>query len=273
MTMDRNPDTALDAPAMKFIRQLALQTVEPEFLEVGQPCDQLIYFNPLREQMETFDLGPPHRDYQLHNVRDFADAINHFDDDGKAMVFVGDDECVCLLDEKADRRHCLRLPLLPSRPFKLLMGLELTERSMRQRELVDMLRIHFGGHLTPDNVLSRLRNLKINKKEDGTVNISTGGESFSRRLEAEISGDGEPLPDNFGISLQVFERYDAISTVNCALSPNLADSTFKVVPLAGEVERVRGSILQMIIGDLRGLLGDVSIFHGVPRFETWKPRS
>lgn len=281
---NEDSQTQLDASAIEAVRKLTIDSLQPTLLNIGQSPDTAIIFNPARGVIEQCVIPPAARNYELHSIESFCKAATHFNtiaddaDKSGAVVFVGVDECHCILRESDKRNGRLFFAMrhTPAWQSLKLWSYRPDIAGKSQREFVEVLRTYFSDGVDPANLLNRIRTLKITKAESGEATIKVGTESFNRTLEHSIVGDGEAFPDYVTVQVRIYENVTlAPVSVKCALGINLADSRISMVPLPGVIADLelaaRSAITKRVIDGIKESGGseNIPVFDGDPAFKVF----
>lgn len=169
-----------------------------------------------------------------------------------------------------DGRDRATLALAKSEPFALLEHWAKNRTAMPQADLIRELRIKLAGCLGPaGNLLDLLRVVRFKTGSDTVAEIDRGRSSIGRQLQSEVTGT-DRLPEVVAFSVPVFATPSVAgirSVVQCALDPDAATGTFRVIPLPGQLEAATeyaagevGAIIRDLIGDAEG----IPVYHGRP---------
>jgi hypothetical protein len=175
---------------------------------------------------------------------------------------------VLLLD--ATRRNRVTYPLTVSDQINAFTAMKGT--AYTQKDLIFLLRTTFRDCLgLAGDIIPILRTVKFKDHLSGESNIGHGKASIGKSLMTEITGTGN-LPEYVVLSVPVFAQagVQAVrATVECALEPDAATQTFRLIPLPGAIERAIGDGEQQVAAKLHGLLDErkangVGVFMGKP---------
>ncbi len=238
----------------------------------GEPSH--VYYLRERTMVRRVEAAPAiigHAASTLETLADkAADTVTGDEDAGEsdAQVWVDRTGVVLLLD--AERRNKVTLALSLSEQITRLQSVGSINYS--QRELILLLRTTFKDALSQSgDLIPILRKVKFTASQNGESEVKHGGTSLGKTLLAEIHGTGA-VPEYVTFSVPVFAQAGVRSVraqVECALEPDAATQTFKLIPVAGAIEKAIGDGEKDIAEKLRGLLeerkaGGVSVFMGRP---------
>jgi hypothetical protein len=177
-----------------------------------------------------------------------------------AQVWVDRSGVVLLLDgERRDKVTFVKLA-------------NIADKSFTQKDFVFTLRTTFRDCLTlAGDLLPIVRKVKFNATQSGESEVKHGSSSIGKSLTAEITGTSA-LPEYVSIALPVFAQAGVRhvrSVVSCALEPDAATCTFRLVALPGQIEAAVGDGENQVRATLLGLLAErkaigVSVFMGRP---------
>lgn len=201
-----------------------------------------------------------------------ADAVK---DEGHAegepsdvQVWVDRTGVVLLLDAK--RRNRVGYSLSYSEQIHKLTGI--SNAAMSQKDIIFILRTTYRDCLgLAGDLIPILRTVKFNAAEEGQQTIQHGKSSLGKAITAEITGT-QNLPEYVTLSVPVFAQagvQSVRSVVECALEPDAATKTFRLIPLPGAIERAIGDGEKQVAAKLHGLLDErkvngVGVFMGRP---------
>lgn len=199
-----------------------------------------------------------------------ADTVTGDEEPGEAdsQIWVDRTGVVLLLD--GDRRDKVTFTLSLSEQIQKLTTIGQT--SYTQKDFVFLLRTTFRDCLgLAGDLLPIVRKVKFNATQGGESEVKHGSVSLGKTLTAELTGTGT-LPEYVTLALPVFAQagVQAVrSMVQCALEPDAATCTFRLVPLPGQIEAAIGDGENQVRARLLGLLeermeGGVSVFMGKP---------
>lgn len=226
----------------------------------------------------TVEVPPADRHYKafgLDSIVDMAGYGKNTDKRERQVVLVSPQAVTLVYDER-DRSEFAAFQLQLSEAFVRVGALELDAKEdhngdswMTQREVLELLRVDLTGRVEPLDLIASLRQLKMTSGSTGESTIQTGKESIGKSVMAEISGVSR-IPEDVHIFLEVYHNVHLggkliHDTVQCDLSTNMADQTFRVRPKAGELVRVQLSAMESIRAYLKNQLkseelGEVPVF-------------
>lgn len=188
--------------------------------------------------------------------------------EAKSQIWVDRSGVVLLLD--GNRRDKVTFNLSLSQ--QLLKLDQIADKAFTQKDFVFLLRTTFRDCLTSaGDLLPIIRKVKFNATQSGESEVKHGSSSIGKSLTAEITGTGT-LPEYVNLALPVFSQagvQSVRSVVSCALEPDAATCTFRLVALPGQIEQAIGDGENQVRAKLLGLLGErkaggVSVFMGRP---------
>jgi len=238
------------AEAIEAIRNMACQetaTLEKQFVTAPPSEPSHVYFQRGADGLiERKVAGVEERNYTTYRMKDFVTAVLKLPSP-KPAVFVGEERVTAILDETGDRRDRVVMPLTYTGQFAALKGLAAQRLCMGQDTFIDFLRIELAGCVSAD-VSGIFRQLKFTNNSNGESSYETGRQQISRSVLREIAagtdehGDPRSIPDEININLLVYEQTwgDAIKwNVACAVVIDFDKGKFTLIPLAGELNKVR----------------------------------
>jgi hypothetical protein len=195
-----------------------------------------------------------------HTAADLS-AVVEFAADG-SEIWYSREKVVCVIDRDS-RRESVTLTLELSPQLKELQKLEANPRNLDQRQIVYLLRTTFRRCLgRAGNLLDVLRSIRFNSQAAGEGVVQHGKASIGKTLKQEITGT-DNLPEYFVLEVPVFTNASLaqVFPVECALEPDAATQSFKIIPLPNEIEGAVAGGERMIAQLLSAALGDEAMQH------------
>lgn len=157
------------------------------------------------------------------------------------------------------RREYVSLTLNQSDQLNRLASLEAAVSKLKQKPMLDMLRIDLAGTLSREpDLIMRIREVKWKTTESGESASGQGRASIGKRIEAEVSNLAD-MKDKVFFDVPVFEGFHWRAEVPCAFDVNPEDQTFTIRPLAGAIEHAIREGEEQIQVALLGLLQAVDL--------------
>lgn len=240
--------------------------VEPKIFNLDQEKDDtyaIITPGPSGQpnKIEIRTAGPDWHHEQLADPKQLAEFITSMEsrdvDPAKGAAYIGTEAVMYVFDFE-DRRHRATCPLRVSDPWKWLAQ---SQKPLSQREIIRELRIRFDGCLPRDSdLIALLRNIRW--KSDGTMdaNIQKGKEALGRQIMREVTGVAD-FPEEFSLTLNVFENVKQPVTVRVALEILTDAEKFEVIPFPNQIAAGMDETLAWLQSDLAQT--------GVPTFIGW----
>lgn len=198
---------------------------------------------------------PPRR-YEASSVEGLKSQLDAF----KVVdwtVFIGSGSVVAVMDEDDDRQDRITLPLLRTESFVQLSDARSCLSDKDQKEMEWKLRSTFAGRVQPATFAPTIRQLKWKSDKKGASDVSHGRETVDLSVEQELSGiESDGFPEVVTIQTPVYEEIalmgqDVLFGIQCAVRVNVADRTFTLKPLEGEVGRAENHALELIATEVR----------------------
>lgn len=209
----------------------------------------------LKDAIEVKVAGPLWHNEQLatpDNLVAFIGERTAASEDGptkatsKGTVYVGPTGVTYVFDFE-DRRDRASVPLKTSKPWDWLVQADAGKvNAMTQRDLIRLLRITFGGAFPAgSNLLSVIRNINFTNNATAEANIQHGNHTLGKNTLNQVRGVND-IPEDFAVSIQVFENFDFPVTVQCALEIYPDVQKFEVVPFPNQLQRALNTTLETI---------------------------
>lgn len=246
--------------ALEFIRGQFTRAEAARLLSI--PGDGRKAFVDQAGTVTPYDVTPPLRTHRVDSVDDMVAAAKTWK--AKPVLWISG-EAVVLITDDGDRRDKVTLPLVKSSQFARIIALGV-DPELEQAELLRTLRVDLSGAINRGDVIATVRKLKWRTGASGTSEITHGGESMGRQIEAEVTGAGD-IPESLVVSCPIYRNpgeRDYTFTIGMDLEIVPQDQTFRLRPMPDEIERVTEAALAGIRERLETALGDVAIFYGTP---------
>lgn len=175
------------------------------------------------------------------------DLVPHY---GQARAFVGEQSVAVVLDERGEAIDTLRMELHKAEGFKALDNGALHD--IGQGQLLWVLRSLFPDAVAPAEFLPTLRSLRFKQSSDGKSDVSQGRETRDLAVERALLTDaGGEIAEQIVLSTPVFvqlaaEKERPVFEVACAVRVDVAERTFTIKPLEGELLRATTEALDWI---------------------------
>lgn len=163
-----------------------------------------------------------------------------------------------------DRTHIAYYKLIGNTGFRWLekaffeSGIELD-----QDELDWLIRSKFSGKINPLGFHAAIKALKFKSGTSGSRNISQGSETVDLEIESEIVGiNQEDLSEQIAIETTVFDDEllaNSSITVSVAVRINLAEKTFTLLPVDGEINAAYSIAMNTIAEHINENTGDQTL--------------
>ena len=248
----------------------AIQHIEDLCRAAGEmvfstPVEPEAYFMRGKDGLLVKHAAPlPLRSYAAFTLPDLADQVKHFGADGNNVVFVGNGAVTAILDEDKRRREQVRFGLTKTSEFETLKHQRSSRPGHTQKEFINLLRVELAG-CAPPQLIASVRNLKFSRSSDGQSHVGTGKESVSSEVKRSLLTEGgDPLPDEVAITVNVYEEWRSKSgEIRCSLDVDIDEAELRLIPMAGELERLQRETDTAIAEVLRQELGDIAaVFLG-----------
>ena len=236
---------------------LARESREP-FLLKTQPDSRKLYYCH-DGHLKSVDRAPDPISHVVETTLDLATLAN--ESDNEAMIFVGPDVVVCLLDRE-DRRDHVKMPLVRSDVFvsasKGFNG--------KPKDAVKWLRAKLGMEPTPDNVVGRLSVVDFKTLKTERSAAVHGASTTGHSVESEVE-QREQIPNRFELNTVVFMNPDLRKEVTLPmlveLDPELG--SVSIMPAADALGRALIEARTGVVGTLRGHTNEaIRIVVGAP---------
>lgn len=244
--------------AIQYVVDEARKSAEVKIIQPLAEPENVYYLQAPGGALNKVTAAPPLRRHvalDLTAVAEFAESHS-----GTAEVWFSREKVVCVLD-RSDARESVTLALEFSPQLRELQRLEQNPRAMDQRSAVYLLRTTFRRCLgRAGDLLNVLRAVRFNAQSAGEGVVQHGKSSIGKTLAQEITGAGN-LPEYVVLEVPVFTNASLAAPfpVECALEPDAATQTFKIVPLPNEIERAVSDGERLIAQTLAASLGGVEV--------------
>jgi hypothetical protein len=255
---------------LKEAFQLLLDTGRSSADVVVKPAAEPAHVYYLRRpdgSLDRVEADRPPWAHEAHSLQAVVAIAKEAQAANFASVWYGADHVTALFGE--DLRNRVRLGLAHSEPFLQLHAWRTTKAALTQVELVRSLRTTFRDALAQAGEL-----VNVLKRVNFTATAATQGEvghgraSLGKQIAGEVTGTGV-IPEYVTFNFPVFANACLRAlrgSVECALEPDAATGTFRVIPLPGQLELAAESALAALGEQLRAELGEsgVGLYYGRP---------
>lgn len=192
-------------------------------------------------------------------------------DPDDVRVFAGSASIVAVFDIDSLRwRHELRLRPHPA--FQVMTRMTKTE-VFSQRTLIRTLRAELGG-FADDQVVETFRRLRLKVDDESEAVIAQGRAGVDRKIQQEITAQGNGIPDEIVIDVPVFdidEVREVVRPVTLLVDavPDQGSVRFDVTAVPNDLARARREVTDTLVDGLRDALdghelSDVPLFYAEP---------
>lgn len=204
---------------------------------------------------------PASRNHQLFSLDDVANFIANVVGSG-SLWYSREGVTVLVSDEERKDKAKMSLSLSPQ--INSLLHIESGKPAWSQAAAITNLRIQFAG-CVPEGLADQIRKVKFNINTQGESEIQRAKVSVGKSTLAEFHGiDG--LPEFVEFNVPVFaSRFASIQSVRVAIDPDPSNSTFKFVPLPGQIEAAISRAEAEFGAAIREKVADTTpVYFGVP---------
>ncbi len=241
--------TTVDGQAVQAIERITKDAARAVVLPIPGEAPGHAWIQNPGENAERIALEPQPRKYTAFSLDGLCGQIHHFATEGdqaaQVLALVGRGRVTVLLDENETRLHRLTMELPISRPFAFLTALSNSVPKYDQKQVVWQLRTQIGsGNIEPDDLLTRFKSLKFSQSSDGGSDIAVGRESMGKQVTAQVAGGGKDMPESCTLSVPVYadlvlDGEVQMQHIECAIDIDIAEATFIIKPMPGELERAQ----------------------------------
>ncbi len=166
-------------------------------------------------------------------------------------------------------RNYATLDLTQSDPFATLVKWRQHQPALSQAELIRQLRVTFRDSLArAGELVEVLRKVRFNASQTTEGEVGHGKASLGKAITGEVTGT-KAIPEYVTFDLPVYSNpcfRSVRGTVECALEPDAATGTFRVIPLPGQLEAALDAALAAVGSMIVEQLGDaeVPVYYGKP---------
>lgn len=200
--------------AIEKIEEMAKAAQRVRFETVpGEPAD--VYAAVMPDGTFTLRRAEPgRRAYACSSVAGLVEAAEQL---GGCTVFVSASGVFAVRDIDGDRRETASLTLTPTAGGRLIRAMTDRDRAgLDQAELIELLRADLPT-FAPATALPAVRRLKFKRAAEGHSEVSHGGSSMGREIEAKATGADGDLPERIDFTVRVFEEHPFEATVPAVL--------------------------------------------------------
>ena len=158
-------------------------------------------------------------------------------------------------------RRMASFPLLLTDEFKAFSQ---AGSFMNARKFWTMLRTSFANAVSEETIKLFTR-VRAKSNADGAITLAVGKGGMSREVIAEVTGTAA-IPEEIIFRVQVFdirEQETVRVPVRCALDVDEESAQFRLIPIAGELQRARWSAMSFIRENVAGICDE----YGVDLYE------
>jgi hypothetical protein len=182
---------------------------------------------------EWQDLEPTAR---AHTASDLSTVIQFAEENKDACrVWISEALVCCVLDDET-RRDRVTLELERSGQVKILSGVSGT--NFGQRDIILFLRTNFSDCMGPCvGLLNSLRVLKFVNNAGGESTVQQGKVSIGRAIEQSVTG-ADSIPEEVTFDVPMYAAgFTCFESIRLAVDIDTQTQKFKLIPLAGEIDR------------------------------------
>lgn len=242
------------AEFVKALSEQAVKAAKPDIIALPGPSPEYL----LRKADGTFEAKRGFPAPREHNAQDLQTIVNFATED--SAVWYCRDAVVCLVMD-TDRFDRVTMDLAFTPQLTWLQGLSAANK-FSQKDLVWHLRTLMKPCLgLAGDLIGVLRQVQFSVGEEGASNIQHGKQSIGKSMRAEIGGTTQ-IPEYVTFDVMIWESgFRAHQQIECAMEPDPATQTFKLVPIPGAIEQAICEA-EMKLGDaLKKMLGDGKALH------------
>lgn len=168
----------------------------------------------------------------------------------------------------ASLRDRTTLSLHLSEPIKQLVSWRDQKPSLAQADLIRTLRTTFRDAMAQaGTLLESLKKVRFNQQSQINAEVGHGKASLGKEIMGEVTGVGA-IPEYVTFNMPVFANpcfRSLRASVECALDPDAATGTFRVIPLPGQIEAAIDAGNAGVGAQLaESLPRDFPVFYGTP---------
>jgi hypothetical protein len=170
-------------------------------------------------------------------------------------------ERIVLVHDDVSRRDATTMTLAVDPRFAAIKALAC--KAYDQKSLLRLLRVDLHGTHNGD-LLTAAKSIKISSQSEASATVEHGKQGLGKAVMAQAT-NADLLPDEitFGVATYV-EFPDWSHQIRCAVDLDLDDATFRIMPLAGEIQSAIDATQDQIDEALGELVqgSDVKIYYG-----------
>ncbi|HUX16308.1 MAG TPA: hypothetical protein VMW52_07525 [Phycisphaerae bacterium] len=253
------------AELLDRLKELAEEAAAPKLLQTTPRKETYA----IRGELRGIAIDAPPRCHQASTLQALIDAAAFISVPEKTVYWHGPTRVVAVLDDLADRRDRVVLPLVFSSQFQTLTALDAAPGAERQAfgqvDFIRLLRIDLG---CPGEQVAPFRRLDWSGAARTAGNIQHGRESLGREIEAAV-GQADSLPETLRIVVPIYQTAgeDATQPIDCLIDVDPTRQLFRLIPRPGALAEALAYHQVCIAERLREALPgeeDERVFAGSP---------
>lgn len=229
----------MDIQTLSKIESLVKESNRVEFIHPDAEPKH-IYFVRNGVNLDRKEAAPATKKHVASSIDTLVAKAAETSKNSGAEVWVDRTGVVLLLD--SNRRDTVSFNLSLSNQMMVLD--ELKSKALSQKDIIFLLRTTFRDSLgLAGDIVPVLRNVKFNAEQKGESEIQHGRSSVGKSITAEVTGT-KVLPEYVTLNVPVFAQaamQQVKEEVVCALEPDAATVTFRLIALPGELEKAIGA--------------------------------
>lgn len=231
--------------ALKYLSKLATDAASPKLLvEAAASKTYLVDGEAVKLAADPSPIA-----YTLGTVGALIAFTNDVAANDDALIFVNEDKIELVLDAKRLRLDRAAVPLVKSAVWERLLKLGSTRQGewLEHKAFLRLLRVELAGTLPPEALLDRVRRIKFDNGVALTSEQTRKGESISRAIKSEVSGELE-IPERVVLEAPVYSTSGERETyaVPCSVEVDPVRGMFCLVPEPDVLVRAQWAALKSI---------------------------
>jgi hypothetical protein len=252
------------AEGLKTLAELVRAGLKTEVLQ-QTPREMVVNIGGNIERV-AFPVSPrSHQVFSLGALVAYANAAAE-EDAGRVIVWFGGDRVTAVLNDDGHRDERVKLVLETSGPWDLLWRLDAEGTWMDLRSFTRMLRVDLAGCIAPADLLEPVRKIRFENGVTVNAESTRNRESLGREIVSQASAAAGAIPEVVTLGVPVWATPGCrwSFSLRCAVETDPAAGRLQLLPLPGEMERVRGLADAELASALEELDKSIPRYHGTP---------
>lgn len=215
--------------------------------------------------LEYHEAKPSPRKYTVDDVPSLAALSTRFGTEAGQLCFINGFSAVLYTNESGDRRESVTMNVPTTPQYKTVCGLSskgwLEQKAMRRLLFDELRNIEMSADL-----FTLVKSLRLSTENTTGGQYAAGSESVAASVKRAAISDGADIPEEVTLSFHVLEadRPDHTENVRCLFEIDYEQRKMRLIPTAGELDRINRDASLRIRDSLKEELPNVEIVCGRP---------